>query len=125
VDLPPPIIGATRAGHVRVPRGSALAGAQAPLINILLRGPSLSPTVHRPALRGASRWFLPRSACPNDSAWARMVTDGTDGLGLHCPPLELSSCSCLSCACLSYSCSCSCACLSASASCTTYCEVSK
>ena len=45
---------------------------------ILLRGPSRSsPTVHRPALRGASRWFLPRSACPSNSVWARMVTGPT------------------------------------------------
>ena len=45
--------------------------------HILHRGPSLSPTVRRPALRGASRWFLPRSACPNNSAWVRMVTGPT------------------------------------------------
>ena len=65
--------GATGAGHVCVPRGSAFAGPS----YLLHRGPSLSPTVHRPALRGASRWFLPRSACPNNSAWARMVTGPT------------------------------------------------
>ena len=73
VDLPPPVVGATGAGHVCVPRGSAFAGPS----YLLHRGPSLSPTVHRPALRGASRWFLPRSACPNNSAWARMVTGPT------------------------------------------------
>ena len=72
-DLPPPVVGATGAGHVCVPRGSAFAGSS----YLLHRGPSLSPTVHRPALRGASRWFLPRSACPNNSAWARMVTGPT------------------------------------------------
>ena len=55
------------------PRGSAFAGFS----HILHRGPSLSPTVRRPALRGASRWFLPRSACPNKSAWVRMVTGPT------------------------------------------------
>jgi hypothetical protein len=47
------------------------------------RGPSRSPTVHRPAFRGASRWFFPRSACPNNSAWARKDGDGADELGLH------------------------------------------
>ena len=60
-------------GHTCIPRGSAFAGFS----RILHRGPSLSPTVHRPALRGASRWFLPRSACPNNSAWVRMVTGPT------------------------------------------------
>ena len=72
-NLPPPVVGATGAGHVCIPRGSAFAGFS----YLLHRGPSLSPTVHRPALRGASRWFLPRSACPNNSAWARMVTGPT------------------------------------------------
>ena len=79
VDLPPPVAGATGAGHVCIPRGSAFAGFS----YLLHRGPSLSPTVHRPALRGASRWFLPRSACPNNSAWARMETGPTDELGLR------------------------------------------
>ena len=90
-DLPPPVDGATGAGHVCILR--AAPRWQAPLLyrrtpgpsEILLRGPSLSPTVHRPALRGASRWFLPRSTCPNKHAQD--------------------------------SCSCSCSCLSASASC--------
>ena len=72
-DLPPPVAGATGAGHACIPRGSAFAGFS----RVLHRGPSLSPTVHRPALRGASRWFLPRSACPNKSAWVRMVTGPT------------------------------------------------
>ncbi len=57
-DLPPPVAGATGAGHACIPRGSAFAGFS----RVLHRGPSLSPTVHRPALRGASRWFISRSA---------------------------------------------------------------
>ena len=72
-NLPPPVVGATGAGHVCIPRGSAFAGFS----YILHRGLSLSPTVHRPALRGASRWFLPRSACPDNPARARMVTGPT------------------------------------------------
>ena len=70
-DLPPPEVGATGAGPKR---GNSLGSAFAGFSRVLHRGPSLSPTVHRPALRGASRWFLPRSACPNNSAWVRMVT---------------------------------------------------
>ena len=70
-DLPPPEVGATGAGPKR---RNSLGSAFAGFSRVLHRGPSLSPTVHRPALRGASRWFLPRSACPNNSAWVRMVT---------------------------------------------------
>ena len=73
-DLPPPEVGATGAGPKR---RNSLGSAFAGFSRVLHRGPSLSPTVHRPALRGASRWFLPRSACPNNSAWVRMVTGPT------------------------------------------------
>ena len=53
-----------------------------PCNHILHRGPSLSPTVHRPVLRGASRWFLPRYRLPQQIGVGE-DGDGADEQGLR------------------------------------------